>query len=63
MDNKKLLGNLILTVTAIVWGMAFAFQKDGMDHIGPLSFAMSRLVLSLGAAAVMVAVKGAFLKK
>ena len=63
MDNKKLLGNLILTVTAILWGMAFAFQKDGMDHIGPLSFAMSRLVLSLGAAAVMVAVKGAFLKK
>lgn len=59
MNNKKALGNSILVVTAMIWGMAFAFQKEGMDHIGPLSFAMSRLVLSILAALVMIAVRRA----
>jgi len=48
MNNKKLKGNLILLITAFIWGMAFAFQKEGMEHIGPLCFASSRLFFSSG---------------
>ena len=59
MSNKKVLGNSILVITAMIWGMAFAFQKEGMEHIGPMSFAMSRLILSVIAALIMIAVRKA----
>ncbi|MBQ6260982.1 MAG: DMT family transporter [Firmicutes bacterium] len=46
MDKKRLFGNLILFVTAMIWGLAFVFQREGMDHIGPFTFTAGRMILS-----------------
>lgn len=52
MERKKtLLGNLLLLLTALIWGTAFVAQSKGMDHIGPLTFNGAR---SLLAAAVLL---------
>ena len=44
--DRRLLGNLLLILTALIWGTAFVFQRVGMDHIQPLTFAASRMALS-----------------
>lgn len=36
--NKKLKGNIILLITAIIWGVSFVSQSVGADHIGPNTF-------------------------
>ena len=36
--QKKLKGNLILFLTAIIWGASFVSQSVGMDYIGPNTF-------------------------
>lgn len=36
--NKKLKGNLILFITAIIWGVSFVSQSVGMDYIEPNTF-------------------------
>ena len=36
--NKKLKGNMILFLTAIIWGISFVSQSVGMDYIGPNTF-------------------------
>ena len=46
MNNKKLLGNLLLILTAVIWGTAFVFQRVGMDDIEPITFNAVRMVLS-----------------
>ena len=50
MKNKKLLGNLLLLLTAMIWGTAFVGQRVGMDSIEPITFNAARMAL----AAVMV---------
>ena len=50
MNDKKMLGNLLLLLTAIIWGTAFVFQRVGMDSIQPITFNAARMAL----AAVMV---------
>jgi len=42
---KQFKGNLILLITAIIWGTSFASQKLGMDHIDPFTFGASRFLL------------------
>ena len=32
MNDKKMLGNLLLLLTAMIWGTAFVFQRVGMDR-------------------------------
>ncbi len=44
-------GDLLLLLTAMIWGSAFVAQKIGMDHIGPfmytgIRFALGALVLT-----------------
>lgn len=46
MNNKRLFGSGLLFVTAIIWGLAFVFQRTGMDHIGPYTFTAGRMLLS-----------------
>ena len=46
MKNKKLLGNIMLLVTAAIWGIAFVFQRTGMEYVGPFTFGASRMTLS-----------------
>ncbi len=36
--SKKLLANLMLLLTAFIWGSAFVAQSIGMDHLGPFTF-------------------------
>ena len=50
MNNNKMLGNLLLLLTAMIWGTAFVAQRVGMDSIEPVPFNASRMAL----AAVMV---------
>ncbi|HPX70796.1 MAG TPA: DMT family transporter [Bacillota bacterium] len=57
MKNKKMLGNAILLLTAIVWGTAFVFQRKGMDHIEPLSFTFTRMYLASAALAIVSFIK------
>lgn len=46
MKNKKILGNALLMLTAIIWGTAFVAQRAGMDKIEPLTFNASRMALA-----------------
>ena len=50
MNDKKMFGNLLLLLTAMIWGTAFVFQRVGMDSIEPVTFNAARMAL----AAVMV---------
>lgn len=50
MLNKNLLANVLMLITALIWGGAFVAQRTGMDAIGPLLF--SGLRFSLGAAVI-----------
>ena len=52
MKNKTLAGNLILLLGALIWGVAFVFQVEGMDHVPPVTFMAARCFL----AAVFLAV-------
>ena len=50
MKNQKLLGNLLLTLTALIWGTAFVFQRVGMESIEPITFTSVRMALGACAA-------------
>ncbi len=52
MKNKQMLGNLLLILTAMIWGMAFAFQRKGMESIEPLTFTAVRM----GLAAIVIGI-------
>ena len=60
MRNKKLLGNLLLLLTALIWGTAFVFQRVGMDSIEPITFTAARSWLAAAAvgAVSLVTAKG-----
>lgn len=36
--SKKLRGNLLLLLTALIWGSSFVAQRAGMEYIGPFTF-------------------------
>lgn len=44
--NKKLLGNGLLLLTALIWGTAFVFQRVGMESIEPITFNAARMALA-----------------
>lgn len=45
MKNQKLKGNLILLLTAFIWGTSFIAQSKGVEEITPLAFNGIRSVL------------------
>lgn len=45
MNRKKLRANLLLLLTAMIWGAAFVAQSVSMDYIGPYTFLCSRSIL------------------
>ncbi len=45
MDRKRIRGNLILLLVAMIWGSSFVAQSVGMDSIGPLTFNGIRTLL------------------
>ncbi|MBR5382049.1 MAG: DMT family transporter, partial [Oscillospiraceae bacterium] len=46
MKNKKMLGNGLLLLTALIWGTAFAAQRVGMETIEPITFNAARMALA-----------------
>lgn len=44
--DRRLLGNLLLTLTALIWGTAFVAQRVGMESIEPLTFSAARMALA-----------------
>ena len=44
--NKKVLGNILLILTAFIWGTAFVGQRQGMEHMGPITFNACRMALA-----------------
>ncbi len=42
MKNKKLYGNIVLLITAILWGSTFIAQEVAMDSIGSFTFQAAR---------------------
>lgn len=45
MQSKKLRANLLLLLTAMIWGAAFVAQSVSMDYVGPFTFLCSRSIL------------------
>lgn len=41
----KLKNNLLLTLTAFIWGIAFVAQSVGMDYVGPFTFNAVRFLI------------------
>ena len=40
--HTKAIGNIMLLVTAIIWGLSFVAQSEAMDYMGPLTFQAAR---------------------
>ena len=38
---------MLLFITAFIWGIAFAFQRSGMEYIGPITFMAARCFLAV----------------
>jgi drug/metabolite transporter (DMT)-like permease len=45
MKSRTITSDLLLLLTALVWGFAFAFQRQGMEHIGPFLYNGIRFLL------------------
>jgi len=45
MNNRALRADILLFLTATIWGLAFVAQRVGMDHVGPLTFNGVRFAL------------------
>lgn len=43
---NRLSADFLLLAAALLWGVAFYFQKDAMAHIGPLTFIAARATLA-----------------
>lgn len=57
--SKKLKGNLILLLTALIWGVAFVAQSDGMNYVGPFTYGASRYLIGGVALIPVIALFGA----
>lgn len=44
---EKAKGNLLLLLTALIWGSAFVAQSVGMDYIGPFTFSAVRNLIAI----------------
>lgn len=44
--SRKMLGNLLLILTAMIWGTAFVGQRVGMESIEPFTFTAARMALA-----------------
>ena len=60
MNRQKLKGNLMMLLTALIWGTAFVAQSNAMDNVDPFSFMAARSLLG---ALVLLPVIAVFSKK
>lgn len=45
MKNKAIVGNILLIMTALIWGCAFVAQSVGLDYVGPFTFNGTRCII------------------
>ncbi len=45
LNLKSLKAELLLLLTALIWGFAFVAQRAGMDHVGPFTYTGVRFLL------------------
>ena len=45
MRSSSLASDLLLLLTAAIWGFAFVAQRLGMDHVGPFTYNGLRFAL------------------
>ena len=45
MNKSNIKGNVILMITALIWGTAFVAQSVGMDYVGPFTFITARYII------------------
>ena len=43
--SPKLRGSLMLLLTAVIWGVAFVAQSDGMNYVGPFTYGGIRMLV------------------
>jgi len=43
--SKQIRGSLLLLIAALIWGSAFVAQSEGMDYVGPFTFASVRFII------------------
>ena len=43
--SSKVRGSIMLLITAIIWGLAFVAQSDGMNYVGPFTYNACRTLL------------------
>ncbi|HCW54313.1 MAG TPA: EamA family transporter [Clostridium sp.] len=43
--GRNIKGNMILMLTAFIWGTAFVAQSVGMEYVGPFTFITSRYII------------------
>ena len=55
-EDRRILGNVLLILTAMIWGTAFVFQRTGMDSIEPITFNAARMLLAAVAVGMVSAV-------
>lgn len=56
MGSRTFRANILLLLTALIWGAAFVAQRMGMDHMGPLTFNGVRFALGALALLPLIAV-------
>lgn len=49
MNRKEIFGELVLLLTAMVWGFGFVAQSLGMDHLGEFTLIGTRNILAVAA--------------
>lgn len=61
--TKQLKNNLLLILTALIWGCAFVAQSVGVDYVGPFTFNAVRSMLGGLALIPVILVRGKMEKK
>ena len=57
MKHSKAFGNIVLLLTSVIWGVAFVFQRTGMDAVEPITFNAARMA---SGAAFLIALSAIF---
>ena len=57
MKNKTTIGNILLLLTALIWGCAFVAQSVGMEYVEPITFNGIRCIVG---GIVLIIVNAAF---
>ena len=52
--NRRTKSEMLLLLTAAIWGFAFVAQRAGMDHVGPFTYTAIRFALGSGLLALVL---------